>query len=235
MGSEFDPEKEARDAYEMHLATSGEIARVRMATGELLPPEQRRFAELYVGECRFSVRACSRRLGNHENTLRGWREKSDVQRYMAALMREAASKLAITRDSILGELGRVAFSDIAHLMDDISRITAELVEELGDGVTGEKIIARLKPLRSAAIKSVKFDSVIVKRTTTSADGDQVVEERVVPAIKEITLHDKLSALQTLAPWFGLEPGAFSDDDTTKDNLPALFEVLAPERREGDES
>lgn len=98
------------------------------------------------------------------------------------LQKEQQERCAITKDRVLSELGKVAFSNFADIYDKLVN------QGLG--------IADLTPEEKAAIRSITTRTV---GTTTTEEGDKVPVE-----VMKIELHDKLKAIERICRMLGFD-------------------------------
>ncbi len=205
----------------------------RVVCARKIDPKEREWAERYVGACRFNASKAAKLSGFSERQAWTLRDKPAVRAYAGALMAEAAAKLHLSRDNIIAEIGRVAFSDISMVMAEVVTTATQLIAEraaAAEGPTvaknakgtprpalkecgpthwfGPEIVARLGPSQAVAIRKVKFRTEWEVREIKNAKGKVVETIRTpVAVIDTLELHDKLAALNMLAPWFGLQDGS----------------------------
>lgn len=95
---------------------------------------------------------------------------------------EQQKRCAITKDRVLAELGKIAFSDFASIYDKL--------------VNQNLSIADLSPEEKAAIKSIT-----ARKAVTSDDG---AVSKVPIEIIKIELHDKLKAIERICRMLGFD-------------------------------
>lgn len=160
-----------------------ELAKRRMLLGRQITDTQRKWAEAYVSVARFNASKAARIAGCHHRTGYIWRDSLPIRRYCAALVAESAAKLALTRDAVLEQIGRIAMSDIGEIMaamQEAANAAAEaaLQRDLdGEGVdtpegedghqrrshwrsghwlSGPDLIQQMGPTATMPIRKVKF-------------------------------------------------------------------------------
>jgi phage terminase small subunit len=106
-------------------------------------------------------------------------KRADVAAAIAAGQSARAERTAVTQDRVLAELARIAFGDLANLLDENGAL---------------KSIEKLPRDVSAAIASVK-----VTKEKTTVRGGSVVQERVT----EVRAWDKNRALELIAQHLGM--------------------------------
>lgn len=105
-----------------------------------------------------------------------------VQTRVEELQMEQQKRCAITKDRVLAELGKIAFSDFASIYDKL--------------VNQNLSIADLSPEEKAAIKSIT-----ARKAVTSDDG---AVSKVPIEIIKIELHDKLKAIERICRMLGFD-------------------------------
>jgi hypothetical protein len=83
-------------------------------------------------------------------------------------------------------------------------------------VAAGEILRHLGRDTTATIRRIKFGVAYHDRLEWVEGGDgelvqRLVERIPITTLDEIHMHDKLAALEMLAPWFGLEAGSMSED------------------------
>ncbi len=194
-----------QDTHVDLLESAASIDREIQAAKLGLKPLQVDWARFYVGPARYSAAEASRLAGVHERTGRGWRDREDVRKYCAALIKREAHRIHVSRSSIIQELAFIAFSDVAELFESFK-------SESRDDRRPPRLrdLSSLPRHLSRAIKSVKFRE----------DG----------AVTEIAFHDKLKALQLLGLAWRLFDG---EQSTEQDQGPQWtgFQIIAPVKSE----
>ena len=114
-------------------------------------------------------------------------------------------------------------ADIAGGGDGRQRASAALSARMD----GADILARMSPEQTASIKKIKFD--VAFREIEDADGS--VTREPVLAIEAIEMHDKLRAIEMLAPWFGLVENSQIADATPVEGGGALIQIIPPQKPE----
>ena len=105
-----------------------------------------------------------------------------VQPRVDELQKEQQQRCAITKDRLLSELGKVAFSDFAGIYDKL----------VNQGMR----VCDLTPEERAAIKSI---TTRIVGTTTNEEGDKAPVE-----VMKIELHDKLKAIERICRMLGFD-------------------------------
>lgn len=106
-----------------------------------------------------------------------------VQTRVEELQREQQKRCAITKDRLLGELGKIAFSSIADMHNTwIER----------------KDFEQLTPDQKASIKSIS--TKMMKKNIGTADNPEIVDVEYV----KIELHDKLKAIERICKMLGFD-------------------------------
>jgi phage terminase small subunit len=140
-----------------------------------MTPGQRRFVEEYLVDGNASQAAL--RAGLSAQHGRRLLQNATVRAAIQSAQEQTSQRLAITADNVLREYARIAF---AHVRDVVSW-TQDAMTLVGSAELDEDV--------SAAIKSIK----ITRRVTKWGEN---VEQQV-------TMHDKLSALDQLAKQLGI--------------------------------
>lgn len=110
------------------------------------------------------------------------RNSNKVALRIKELQEEQNKRFAITKDRVLAELGKVAFSDFAGIYDKL--------------VNRNLSIADLTPEEKAAIKSIT-----ARKAGTADDGGM---NKVPIEIIKIELHDKLKAIERICRMLGFD-------------------------------
>lgn len=128
-----------------------------------------------------------------------------VQPRVEELREEQRERCAITKDRVLAELGKVAFSDFASIYDKL----------VNQGLS----IADLTPEEKAAIKSIT-----ARKVGMTDDGGV---KKVPIEIIKIELHDKLKAIERICHMLGFDEPTESKVSITDMNR----EITMEEARE----
>jgi len=101
------------DVLESAASINAEIE----AAKDGLTPLRANWVRNYIGPARFNSAQASRMTGVHEGTGRHWRDREDCRRYAAALIKREASRIMISRHTIIQELAYIAMSDPVDLFE----------------------------------------------------------------------------------------------------------------------
>lgn len=127
-------------------------------------------------------------------------KKPEIQQAIKAKQKESAHKLGITRERIIQECARIAFSDIRKVIDIHSGIKS--LQELDDHT-------------AAAIASVEIEALYAGRG----------EERVqIGTTQKLKFWDKNSALEKLLKHLGMDDGNTGKDDAAAEAAAAAEAV-----------
>ena len=166
---------------------------------------QRSWAEAYVGPARFNASEAARLTGLSEAEGRRLRTKAHIIDLVEKLQAEAVKSRLISMDRTLEEIIAIALSDLTEIVTiEDGRLIVRSLDELPRGVR-------------SCIKSVKLRRS--RHANTGEDGDEFEE------VFEITLHDKLKALEML----GRYQKMFSENAEYGEERPAFvgFDMIAP--------
>lgn len=222
-----------------------ELIRYADLLREELPVERQFFALAMIGIARGNPRRAmeevNRQTGEqrHEMTAYRWVKDEQVNAYIQALMAVEAARVKISRHTVIGEMATIASIDMAEVIDELARVREAMeAEELEGSVwgtqsirgtpRGEALVRRLPRRIGRTIKKIKFETAM--RTTTAADGEQVVEP--VEVLSEIELHDKLKANAMLGEWMKVSPHDF-DGDGDQPGVKGWkgHQIIAPQQEE----
>jgi hypothetical protein len=197
-----------QDTHSDVLESAASIDRETHEAKDGLKPLQAEWVRNYVGPARFVAAEASRLTGVNERTGRGWRDRADVRRYCAALIKREAYRIMITKTALIQELAFIGFSDIAELFE------VGIPETDGSEPTSKlRDVSTLPRHLSRAIKKIKFDE----------DGN----------VTEITFHDKLKALQLLGIAWQLFDGKLTGEGEGKGEIWTGFNIIAPSDKQED--
>lgn len=166
---------------------------------------QRAWAEAYVSSSKFNASDAARQVGITESEGRRYRAFPHVIDYVEQLQAEAVKSRLISMDRTLEEIISIALSDLTEVVtvDDKGRLIVRALDDLPRSVR-------------CCIKSIKLR----RSRKASDDPDPEFEE-----VFEITLHDKIKALEML----GRYQKMFSDNAGDSEERPAFvgFDMIAP--------
>ena len=114
--------------------------------------------------------------------------KVSVQAYVQSLQKKVSTKLEITRERILNELARIAFSDVRVYFDEEGNL--KKFEDINDD-------------QAAAVSSVETDELV--------GMNEQGEKARIGVTRKVKMWDKLKALESLAKYDGL----FERDNSQK--------------------
>ena len=173
-----------------------------------LTDNQRAWAEAYVSSAKFNASAAARVAGISTAEGRRYRTKPHIVDYVEQLQAEAVKSRLISMDRTLEEIISIALSDLTEIVTiDDGRLIVRSFDELPRGVR-------------CCIKSVKLRRS--RHANAGPDGDKFEE------VFEITLHDKMKALEML----GRYQAMFTDHAGSDEERPAFvgFDMIAPPER-----
>ncbi len=173
--------------------------------GDALTPRERRFVEEYLID--FSQAKAAMRAGyspkGAANTAGRLLKKETVQRAIAAAAKQSLDKVRITRERVLAEYARLAFSDLGDAID---------ITEDGTATVNLARIRGNKDFRAAVAEISQSDVDLGK--------DRGTERRT-----RIKLHQKKGALDALAKYLQVTP-ADRVEVTGGDGGPIRAEIRA---------
>jgi hypothetical protein len=221
-----------------------------------LKPKQVEFVHLLIGKHRGNMLQTCNEVGITEQTGRAWRDRAEIQGYANRLMQIEAGKLFVSKHTVIAEVAAIGFGDMAEVMSEIMKATAEAASEAGEGqrvhsdpeeqdgdqeatetipasLFAADVLNRIPRRVSKTIRKVKFKTAtrtIYKRE----NGRSVIDYREpVLMIDEVEVGDKLKALSFMAEWLGLEPGSLSEDGRAIEAAEEWkgHQIIAPEKAE----
>lgn len=145
-----------------------------------LTDKQKRFCQEYIIDLNGTQAAI--RAGYSKNTARQIAEqnlsKLDIQEYISSLQQKIGDKLEITAERVIGEIAKLAFSNVQDFLEADNTITD---------------ISALSRDTAAAVESIK-------KTTTEWGSDDKGGTKTHISFK---LYDKISALEKLGKHLGI--------------------------------
>lgn len=161
-----------------------------MSTKKKLTEKQKRFADLYIESCNatqayLEVYQCRSEAGARASAsklLTNPNIESYIRDRHVVIDSEVLKGQIATKERVLQEETSIALSNIGQIFDENGKIRElhDMPEEL-----------------HAAIKRVKYDKI---RVGTDSHGNAIYENH----IKEISFHDKGSALNRLEKFYGMQ-------------------------------
>lgn len=171
-----------------------------------LSDKQKRFCEEYLID--FNGTQAAIRAGYSKKTAKEQSSRAltlvNVQEHIAFMQRQTSEKLNITKERVLNEYAKIAFSDIRNLFNE----EGALVD-----------ITKLDDNSAGAVSSVKSS----EEWGEDKHGNRIV----VGNLKEVKVFDKIRALQDLGKHLGLFK---EDNDQSKpvvNNIISLGEGVDP--------